>query len=290
MFRPIQIMIAGAQKAATSSLKQYLSQHPFVCCHRRKEFNFFNRDEENKLGYENIFPRYFGHCINDDRVIIAKNAGLMYLPEALGRLIDHNANVHLVVVLRNPVDRAYSSYWYARSKGWEDIQNFEEAIVAKSDRFRELVKKRNCSYLDYSNYYRHLKTLFAFFKEQQVHIFLLEDLKENIVKVCQHIYASINLDSDFVPETDIQYNKASIPHSESLAKFLSRENSIKNILKLILPEKIIYKAREIRYLNKKEFSPPPMNPETRARLIEYFKPYNKEVSKLIKRDLSHWNY
>jgi len=41
--------------------------------------------------------------------------------------------------------------------------------------------------------------------------------------------------------------------------------------------------------NEREFAPPPINPSTKETLIEYFKPYNEQLSELLDRDLSHWN-
>ena len=283
-------MIVGAQKAGTTSLKNYLIEHPGVCGNERSEITYFISDEEYALGYDEIHARYYKDPRKDHAVLLGKSVGIMYLPEAARRLREHNPNVHIVVVLRNPVDRSYSGYWYARGKGWEDIERFEDAFWADSSRFKELVKQRNCAYLHRSLYDLHLKMLFETFGRDRVHVFLFEDLRSDPVGLCQQIYHSIGVDSQFTPQAKRRYNKASRPASMSLAHLIGSDSPIRRILKSVLPEKTRHAIKgRLRKVLEREFVPPVMATETRRQLVDYFKEHNARLAEMIGRDLQSWD-
>ena len=59
-FRKIDIAIIGAQKAGTTSLKNYLGEHSEVTTHPHTEFSFFADEDQFESGYNNVFEKYFG--------------------------------------------------------------------------------------------------------------------------------------------------------------------------------------------------------------------------------------
>lgn len=290
MNRPIQLMIVGAEKSGTSSLARYLEQHPNICSHEQREMTYFVNDEEYAQGYNKIYSRYFSKCQYDTSILLAKNVGLMYWPEAAKRLWNHNPECQLVAILRNPVDRAYSAYWYARRMGWEDLESFEEAIAAEPIRLKEGgLKRRYCAYLDRGIYHKQLAILFEHFGREQVHVFLFEDLKSDPVGICQKLYKAIVVDSNYVPEVSKQHNKAAIPRFPVLSKLLSSAHPLKQIVGNLLPDRISSKIRlQIRHLNEKTFLPPIMNLDTRAYLVEYFRANNMQLKKILGCELNQW--
>jgi len=295
IIHPIQMMIIGAQKAGTSSLLRYIAQHPEICTHNQREFHYFADDLEYAKGYSSAFRRYFKWEQLDGQVLLAKNAGLMYLSEAMRRVRDHNPDIHLVLSLRHPVDRAYSAYWFARRRGLEDLDTFEAAIKADPSRFgNDLSKQRLCAYLEKSVYVKYLIELFGLFHKEQIHVFLLEDIKQDPIGVCQTLYRLYDeIDSAFTPQTDRRHNVAAQARSEALARLMwSKEtfSGFKYMLRRILPGWVVDRIRKaLVHINQKDFVPPPMNPETRIELINYFKPFNAQLSELLGRDLSHWD-
>lgn len=289
---PIQLIIAGAQKAGTTSLKEYLGQHPAICTHEQREMTYFVRDEQYEQGYRQAWRRYFG-CSQAEQVIVAKSVEVMYISQAMKRLKAHNANVQIVLSLRNPVDRAYSAYWYARRRGWENIESFEDAIHSDPARFNDEITRQSCAYLDRSRYIEHIFTLLEYFKREQLHIFLLEDLKRCPRRVLRTLFSLFeNLDADFLPNLEREHNTASLPRSVLFAQFTSSPDTLpyaKRVIRRVLPGKWIYHIKNLlQRVNEYDFTPPPMNPETRVHLIEYFKPYNARLSTFLERDLSHW--
>lgn len=290
-FYKIDMMIVGAQKAGTTSLKSYLSQHPKIDTHKQTEMIYFLDDKTYSLGYEKSFHRYFPDHESQNK-LLAKNVGVMYYRPAMERLYDHNPKMQLVIVLRNPVDRAYSAYWFARRRGQEDLKTFEEAIEASPDRYKDkgIFRMGNCSYLDRSLYVKHLEMIFTIFPRSQVHIFLTDDMKQDIDGVCNQIFASLDLEQNVSLDTKQQHNHASAARSELLARLLGRKSFLKRTFRKIMSDKPADKIKDfLNRFNEREIEIPTIAPETAMRLTTYFEPYNEKLGKLLGRDLSHWN-
>jgi hypothetical protein len=291
MPRPIDLMIVGAQKAATSSLKHYLGQHPEVCCHPQGEMTYFVFDEEYAGGYDKAYPFYFGAAGDAARAIVAKNVGVMVVNAAIARLKQHNPAAHVVAVLRNPVDRAYSAYWYCRRRGWEDRETFEEGLAAEVDRAREGgVTARHTAYIGRGLYAGQIEELLKTFGAGQVHVYLSEDLARDPLAVCRPLFAAIGVDPGFEPDTTRRHNQSAIAKSDTMARFLAGTNPVRRALKHLVPRQFAFRLkRRLRQLNEEDFEPPPMTAETRARLLDRFAPENRRLADLIRRDLSGWS-
>jgi hypothetical protein len=302
--RKIQLMIVGAQKAGTSSLLRYLAQHPDIHTHAQPEMTFFLQEREYTRGYEWAFAKYFAGEHTDSEIagkqLIAKNVMVMHSPEVMQRIYEHNPEIHLVVLLREPVARAYSAYWWARRRGWENIKTYEEALAAEEARINEdWFKWRQCAYQYNGVYYPHVKNLITQFGSNRVHCLLMDDLKEDAAAVCQQLFHHIGVPTDFTPGIGEKYNQAAMPRSERFnflfTQFLASHNPLRKIIRKFVPDATAYKLRKaILNWNDKprkdaKSVPPPLNPETRERQIAYFKPFNEQLAELLDRDLSSWN-
>ena len=294
MKKSIQLMIVGTQKSGTSSLLRYLAQHPDIHTHTQPEMTFFLQDHEYKRGYDSAYAKYFAQCSEDSK-LIAKNVMVMHSPDIMQRIFEHNPKIHLLILLREPVARAYSAYWWARRRGWENIKTFEEALAAEQNRLNEdWFKWRQCAYKFNSTYYPHINNLITLFGEEQIHCILTDELKTDAIAVCKRIYNLIGVRDDFEPTVEQHYNQAAMPRSEKFGylftQFLASRHPLRRAMRKLVPSTAAHKIRKaILDLNDKPFTPPPINPKTRMELVNYFKPHNEKLSELIKQDLSHWN-
>lgn len=290
----IQLMIVGSQKSGTSSLLRYLAQHPEIYTHPQPEMTFFLQDHEYTRGYEWAFAKYFSKC-PEGRHLIAKNVMVMCSQEIMQRIYEHNPEIHLVVLLREPVSRAYSAYWWARRRGWENIKTFEDALAAEEVRLNEdWFKWRQCAYRFNSTYYLHVKNLITQFGKDQVHCILTDELKTDAKTVCQHLFKLIGVSTEFQPVVGEHHNQAAMPRSEKFGflftQFLASRNPLRRAIRKLVPDTAAYKLRKaVLDLNEKTFTPPPVNPQTRKELVQYFKPYNEQLAELLEQDLTHWN-
>ena len=299
----IHLMIVGAQKSGTSSLLRYLAQHPDIHTHAQPEMPFFLQDREYKRGYEWAFAKYFAGEHDPDAIadkrLIAKNVMVMHSPEIMQRIYEHNPDIHLVVLLREPVARAYSAYWWARRRGWENIKTYEEALDAEEARLKEdWFKWRQCAYQYNGIYYPHVKNLITQFGVNRVHCILTDDLKADAETVCQQIFEHIGVRTDFTPVLGERHNRAAMPRSERFnflfTQFLASHNPLRRAIRRFLPDATAYKLRKTVLdwndkLRKDVNAIPPLNPETCERQRAYFKPFNDQLAELLGRDLACWN-
>ena len=283
MKNKISMMIIGAQKAGTTSLNNYMSQHPRIYTHFTLEFSLFNRDH-----YEKGFDYYFEKTVSDTRkedpacYFLGKSVGLMYKPDLLKKLKEENPDVQIVIVLRNPVERAFSAFLFCEKEGIEPYKNFDDAIF-KNDisRFNgEKPFELACDYIGRSGYLNHIKNILEIFPKENVHFFLFEkmikDLNEDLNKMTQ-ILGLPSFDFD----TTIQYNKGKLTRSKTMAKLLSPGKNFFAI-KWIPSKQRTQLKQFLKKLNSKDKTgkKSSINNDTRHYLEKIFKPEMPELIRI----------
>lgn len=268
----IDVMIVGAEKAGTTSLAAYLGNHPNICTHKKREMNYFVVDEEFKNGYSHAYERYYLDCAKESKLILGKSVGICTNAYAVKRLYEHNPNMHLIFVLRNPIDRAYSAYWYSRRRGWEDCETFEAAIQREMQGTSVDTERRNSTtYLANGNYIEQIQLLQKFFAKSQIHIFTFDELKANPQSICRDLFAVLGLDV-YMIDTTKQFNVAASARSRRLAIALSHRGKYKKYLRRVFPRKITDKIKNILIKwNEVTSERPVMRAETRQMLAEYYR-------------------
>jgi hypothetical protein len=133
-------LIIGAAKAGTTSLYRYLTQHPHVARARRKEIRFFHRHyEKGAIWYRAHFPlalrRAWETARHGEFLTGEASPAYLFYPHAARRVHALLPQAKLIVILRNPVDRAYSQYRQKVRRGIETL-SFEEAIEREPERTR----------------------------------------------------------------------------------------------------------------------------------------------------------
>jgi hypothetical protein len=295
MNRKIVFMIIGAQRAATSSLYIALQQHPDIYLPSVKEPEYFTRDEFYRKGEK--YLNMFYHDLKKEKLVGGANAHLMYFPNTVERLKTHNFSMKHIAILRNPVDRAYSAFHFARSRNVESCVTFEEALQKESTRLHGKYKERSeLTYLSHGYYAAQLKRFFDSFGINNVFIIWFEDIRIDFMGVLKKTLIWLGTGSDAIqPEQFERVNVASSPRFKTLQKILYPGNSrAASLFRKIIPGTIrylyhVHVKNPLARVNSEAYSYEPMNEETRKRLIEYFRPVNAELEKLVDKDLSHWN-
>lgn len=291
MKNKISMMIVGAQKAGTTSLNNYMSQHPRIYTHFTLEFSLFNRDH-----YDKGFDYYFEKTISDKRkedpacYFLGKSVGLMYKPDLLKKLKEENPDVQIVIVLRNPVERAFSAFLFCEKEGIEPYKNFDDAIF-KNDisRFNgEKPFELACDYIGRSGYLSHIKNILQIFPKENVHFFLFEKMIKDLNEDLNQMTQVLGLPSfDF--DTTIQYNKGKLTRSKTMAKLLSPG---KNFFAKdwISAKKRMQLKQFLKKFNSKEKAGKnsSINTETRIYLEKIFKPELPELIRLTGLPLNEY--
>ena len=91
----IDIVIAGVQKAATTSLKNYIGEHPDVVTHSTPEFGYFSIDSEYQLPFNALLNKYKIEDFSQKKLLI-KNVDIIFFEEHISRVKEHNPNAKII--------------------------------------------------------------------------------------------------------------------------------------------------------------------------------------------------
>jgi hypothetical protein len=293
--RPIDVMIAGAHKAGTTSLKEYLGAHPAALTHRRTDFLYFKSDEEFARGYEKAWLTYFAaeaRRAPEDAVVVAKQAGLYAQPSRkIDRLQEHNPACRLILSLRDPVERAFSSYLMSTRRSGRRLPEFTrlvDEVLAQSS--REDRDWRFRLYVQYGQYVDYVKRLMSQFGADRVRVVILEELQREPLPELRSLATWCSLDPERLPDPSRKHNVYADSRSLWLARvqkrILRESNPVRRALKSALPPTIYGRLGEVvRAMNRRHAARPEMPPAARARLEEYYGPYNAELEAVLGRSL-----
>jgi hypothetical protein len=185
----VNFLICGAQKAGTTSLDSYCRHHQEIGMPEQKELHFFDNDalflngEPDFERYHQAFPQ------KGNRRIFGETTPIyMYWPDVPERIHRYNPDMRLIVLLRNPVDRAYSHWQMESARGLENL-TFGEAIRAEDKRLAEasMDHQRIWSYVDRGYYLAQLRRLWTLFGKEQVLVLESDSLRQEPASVLSRI-------------------------------------------------------------------------------------------------------
>lgn len=246
--KPPDFIIIGAQKCGTSTFYQQMRKHPDIFLPRKKELNFF--DDHYQLGLE-WYLRFFAHPCRPNLNYCTGEASPFYFfhPLVPKRISEIFPGIKLILLLRNPVHRAYSQYQHMKRKGrlslsFEHCIHLEEQVL--SGRKEQFLNQENHSDLMYrrfsflarSRYAEQLAEWYRCFHPQQLLILRSEDYFAAPPAILNTAFQFLGLES-----FDLSIRKEHVASDY-----------------------------------------PPMKDETRLKLREYFKPYNRMLYDITGRD------
>jgi hypothetical protein len=298
-------LIIGAQKSGTTSLYDYLKQHPQIYMSPVKEPRFFAIEGEkpNFQGpgdqelYENIVVdveayRALFQGASKETAIGEASVLYLYIPRASERIRHYIPEVKLIAIVRNPVERAYSAFLHLTRDRMEPLKDFACALRAEKERIRS-----NWGpiwhYKQVGFYYAQLKRYYETFEQGQIKVYLYEDLNDDPVSVLKDIYSFLGVADSFMPDVARRYNVSGIPTHEgwyALYTFLLEQNPVKSVVKPLLPKGLRRRLSTtlLSTLQDRTLVKPPLPVEVRRELTELYRDDILNLQDLIKRDLSQW--
>jgi hypothetical protein len=268
-------LLIGAMRSGTSYLHYLLTRHPSIAPAFTKEILYFSNYDGN---YDKGLSWYRAHfplkAKKDFAVQLQKRKFLtgeaspvyIYHPAVPQRILDVIPKTKLILVLRNPIDRAFSQYNKACKLGNETLPfdeaarliedvPFEEAnriaieglehskpfwLKMRRDNYPRTEHSHNNAYLCWGVYVNYLEYWLQYFDKDEIHVVRSEDMYENPGLAVQPVFDFLGL-----PPYEMDEYKP------------------------------LYKPRDYKV----------MSSETRKRLVDYFKPYNERLYELIGRDM-----
>lgn len=283
-------MIIGAQKAGTTSLKNYLGEHPEIVTHTPIEFSYFRDTEEYEQGFDKALKNGFG-SVNESKKVIAKNAGMYYEYESIRRLKEHNPDCKVVFLLREPVARLISAYKMERYNGWLKNEFHDLVKIAKDKNQDDMLYR---IFLNLGEYSKHLEQICHHFPLDQIKLIDYERLNRETDIVCQDIFKWLNVSSEFEPNTEKRHNeskKAKSKTATSLISWLRSENNlIKKIAKAVIPSRVFSNLGNKIIESNKSNSDLEVNisEEDKKQLVNYYDSYNQTLRDAYGFDISNW--
>jgi hypothetical protein len=185
----LDFIVAGAQKSGTTALHYFLRKHPQIALPVRQELHFFDDDDifSRPVDYD-LLHRHFRPVARSTllRFATARQAiagevtpSYLYWKPAMERIWNYNRQVKLVILLRNPVDRAFAHWNMQRFKDREPL-DFLDALKEEPRRITQplTIESRRFAYVDRGFYCGQLERVFKFFPREQMHIVKFEDFRD----------------------------------------------------------------------------------------------------------------
>ena len=289
-------LIVGAAKSGTTSLHYNLGDRDDVCFPKVKEphfFAFYNDQPEFKSpeklptvvsnidAYVKLFKRKKENAIVGD----ASPSSLYYHHKAIKNIKalygEDSKNIKIVIILRNPVDRAWSQYWHFRKNSNED-KSFLEAIDKKTIQSR-LEQNWNIfyDYIGFGMYSDQIKAYQEHFNA--VKVFLFEDLKNDPKTLMDDFCEFIEIEPQEII-SQRQYNPSGLPKKDLYGRLWKLNTGVKVLkpLKRILPYKF-RKALSNRILEK-ALERQVMPDEIRRQLESIYKQEIEQLYDILKRE------
>ena len=195
----LDFIVAGAQKSGTTALHYFLKKHPQIALPDRQELHFFDDEEifSCPADYERLH-RHFQPVARSIRLLFATarqaTAGevtpsYLYWKPAVERIWNYNPQIKLVILLRNPIDRAFAHWNMQRFKDREPL-DFLDALKEEPRRIAQplTVESRRFAYVNRGFYSEQLERVFKFFPREQVKIVKFEDFRDRKQEMLDEIF------------------------------------------------------------------------------------------------------
>ena len=293
-------LLIGAMKCGSTTLHDYLVNHPQLAEPKYKEPGFFSRDERFELGldwYRSVFE-----AAQPDQLAFESSTCYTRHPhfgEVAPRIAEHLPDIKLVYIMRHPVDRLYSHYRHAmlerQKKGTGPVVSLEAALAESEE------------YFDTGCYLRQIERFTAHYDRERFFFLTLDELKGDADGVLVSLQEFLGL--EVVPQLSTSLQGASnaigaraMETNAASAKEKLRRNPLVRIAKRLVPKQArgivmravmnspIVKARMKAKADAFAAQLSPLSDDMRARLLERYEQPNEALAEFLGRPLpSTWN-
>lgn len=287
MYKKPNFLIVGAAKSGTTSLANYLNEHPDLFIPKRKELRFFIKDILKSVNnsdpqIEGILNQsileeieYFKQFEVENKLAGEASVHYLYHHETvIPKVQKYLGDIPIIIILRNPIDRAVSNWQYVPS----DNNSFQESLRLENN--RKLDRYNSFWYYkDQGFYYKQVKNYIDNFSKVKVLFF--EEFKNNTQNILNEVFDFLEISHITITNINKIYNKR-----DSISpKFILRNLKINYRYNFI-----IYKYLKLLKLENLLFN-------TKSKNLDYDFKYNlyleylpdiKNLEKLLNKDLSYW--
>jgi len=290
------LFIVGAAKSGTTSLHNYLNQHPDIFMCNPKEPHYLINKEigvdripvgvTEKSEYENLF-------IEGEDKKYRGESSVMYLmyPEIVIPKIkkEYDENTKVIIMLRNPVERAYSGFHHVKRYNIkENIQDFTKAWEVSEERYFNQKDMTPASrYQELGLYYKQVKSYLNEFKDN-LHIIIYDDYKFDFKSEMKKVFEFLE-----VGNIEIDSDKRHMVggwqwEDERLKKLMMKKNLLKSTVKMLIPFKGLRKSIRKKIQENNTVEVQQMIEKERIMMKEFYRTDVQKLSGLLNRKLNFW--
>ena len=240
--RKPNLFLVGAPKAGSSLLWTMLKEHKdiFFSTNPEKEINYFSYDE---LTHNSYYKDYKVKSEYDYLKVFKKGQSVKYLvdgsvsyfayPSIPKKLYEFNSDAKIIVIVRDPVLRAFSHYNMDKRMGYV-TEPFSEYLMNKDNKYDQYLHQ----YIENSLYYKHVNNYLEYFDRNQLFILQLEKINDDFDRLCEFLdIEKLKLESN-----NERINTNKIPMN-IISRTLQHNTYLATTLKKVIPKKIV------RYFN-----------------------------------------
>ncbi|MEN8242246.1 MAG: sulfotransferase [Chloroflexota bacterium] len=270
-------IILGSQKAGTTSTYEVFKLHPEIFMPAKKELNYFFHQAEYAKGtkyYQNYFTAAQANAI----AVGEASPGYICHPEAPRRIHRLLPEAKLIVTVRNPIARAYSQFWDNRRSLSESL-SFPEVI---EQALEPTYQPGRLGYFSRGTYMQYIQRYLDLFPAENLLVLPFEDLQDDPQGFYRKCFEFLGVDPDFTcPEMSQAANPAAVWDNSLYRWFFEHPHRAR-----WLPAKL----RRFTFWGKRvPYQYPPMDAESKARLVDFYQPWNQRLGEFLERNLSTWN-
>ena len=294
--RAANLFCIGCPKSGTTTLFKILCQHSQIHTPKFKEPFFFNNSN-----YQNGIDWYantYYDDIKNEKWVLDFTPSYLYSNEALIRINEYSKGKDLkfIVMLRNPVERAYSHYLHTLRDGLEDL-DFNDAIQAESERLlnyeNNLLSQLKYSYIYQSLYHKHLSKYFESFGRNNFFVInydsqLLDKSEFKLMISDLQNFLGIKIENLNI---EIKENFASESRFKILQTLVNSNGLHKRLARLLIKSKLNRQilVNKLRKLNEKKMVKKDVEAEFKKNLYDkYFHTDVLKLESLLEKKLN-WN-
>lgn len=269
-------VVAGAAKGGTTSLFYYLKPHPQVWMPEAKELHFFSNHFDR--GAEWLRAQFAP--AGADQIAGEMTPEYLEHPQAAERMHSVVPDAKIVIILRHPVERAYSHYQMQRAK-FSAEEPFNDILDLEEKGGVEAVPLPHAAYLRGGRYHEHIQRWLRHYPRSALLVLLMDDLERDPAGVYRQLCAHIGVGSEPLPDNlGRRYNRTMPVRSKFLRKVMVRYRLDKR-----LPGNA---GQYLDYFNRDKGNYEPLDSATRQRLLDYYRDDTTALADFLDRDLTSW--
>lgn len=301
-------LLIGAPRSGTTTVHFALEQHPEVFVSPNKEPNSLlfddagmplpgvRKDLIERIRHRSVRTRteyeaLFAGARGQHRAVGEASPAYMHFPAVAARIKTLLPDARLLVILRQPVDQAFSFYTVRQGGSIAEGAEFAKGFVTTLETETADTSGYGLRLAEYGRYHQHLQPFFERFGRDQIRVVLTEDLESDPVAFFAGLFRFLGVDATFRPDLSRRLNESGTARSALVHLALARSQVAKRILRAALPEAATRRLRHLQHrirsanLKRMHMIPRDLRRDLTERL------YGEQIAKLetmLGRDLSAW--